>query len=68
MIACVINYPDAGKSCTSGEQCAGDCRAEAGAQVEAGQQINGVCQATSDRFGCFTTIDNGRADATICID
>ncbi len=68
MLQCVISYADAGKSCTSGDQCAGDCRASADVEVVAGQPIAGACQATSERFGCFTTVERGRAQATICID
>lgn len=66
-LQCVISYADAGKSCTSGSQCAGDCRTPA-VDVRPGQQVAGYCQATSDRFGCSTTVENGRAQATVCID
>lgn len=65
---CVISYADAGKSCTSGDQCQGDCRAAPDKVVDAGQAIAGVCQATSDRFGCYTKVENGRALSTICVD
>jgi hypothetical protein len=65
---CVINYADAGQSCTSGSQCAGDCRATSGVDVVPGQKVAGFCQATSDRFGCSTRVENGRAESTICID
>lgn len=67
-LQCVISYADAGKSCTSGSQCAGDCRAAPEADVPAGQPVAGYCQPTSDRFGCSTRVENGRAEATICID
>jgi hypothetical protein len=67
-LQCVLNYADAGKSCTSGEQCAGDCRAAPGTDAVPGQKVAGLCQATSDRFGCSTRVENGRALATICID
>lgn len=67
-LQCVISYADAGKSCTSGSQCAGDCRAGSGVDVAPGQPAAGYCQATSDRFGCSTRVENGRAQATICID
>ena len=67
-LQCVISYADAGKSCTSGSQCAGDCRAGSGVDIAPGQPVAGYCQATSDRFGCSTRVENGRAQATICID
>jgi hypothetical protein len=68
MLQCVIPYADAGKSCTSGDQCAGDCRASGEVEVVVGQAVAGSCQATSERFGCFTTVEGGRAQSTICID
>lgn len=67
-LQCVLSYADAGKSCTSGSQCAGDCRAEPGTEAVPGQPVAGYCQATSDRFGCSTQVEDGRAQSTICID
>ena len=67
-IQCVITYSDAGKSCKSGKECQGDCRAPTGAEVLPGQRSAGLCQATSDQFGCNTRIEDGRAEATLCID
>ena len=67
-LQCVIAYADAGKSCRSGADCAGDCRAEQGLDISPGQQAAGFCQATSDQFGCSTRVENGRAQSTICID
>ncbi|WP_333592567.1 hypothetical protein [Brevundimonas sp.] len=65
---CVVTYGDAGKACTDGGQCQGDCRAQPDATLREGQSARGVCQATSNRFGCFTTIKGGKAEATLCID
>ena len=67
-IQCVINYADAGKRCTDGAQCEGDCRTEPDVTAREGQSVTGQCQANSNRFGCFTTITNGKAEATLCID
>jgi hypothetical protein len=36
--------------------------------IEPGHPAAGVCQATSDRFGCSTRIERGQAQATICVD
>jgi hypothetical protein len=68
MPQCVLSYADAGRSCSSGDQCAGDCRVVPGMDPVPGQRVAGQCQATSDRFGCSTRVENGRAEATICID
>jgi hypothetical protein len=67
-LQCVIAYSDAGKACSSGSQCAGDCRADPGADAVPGRKVAGFCQATSDRFGCSTRVEGGVAQATICID
>ncbi len=67
-LQCVIAFADAGKSCSSGSQCAGDCQAKAGVDAAAGEKVAGFCQATSNRFGCSTQVENGRAQSTICID
>lgn len=67
-VQCVIAYADAGKPCTDGSQCQGDCRAEPAGAANEAAPVRGVCQAESNRFGCFTTIRNGRAEPTLCID
>ena len=65
---CIIRYADAGKRCTDGDQCAGDCRVAGETHLAEGARSAGVCSADSDRFGCHTTIEDGRATATLCID
>jgi hypothetical protein len=67
-LQCVVSYADAGKSCSSGSQCSGECRASPDSETVPGQAVAGNCQADSDRFGCSTKVENGRAQATICID
>ena len=34
----------------------------------AGTATAGVCQATSDRFGCHATVVDGKVGPTLCID
>ncbi len=65
---CIVKYADAGKSCTSGSQCAGDCRLEGNSGIAPGAAVTGQCQADSDRFGCHTTVEDGKAGQTLCID
>lgn len=65
---CVISYADAGKRCTDGDQCQGGCRIEGNSGVAPGAATAGVCQATSDRFGCNTPVEDGKAGTTLCID
>ena len=65
---CVIAYADAGKTCTDGDQCQGDCRIEGNDGLDAGSSVTGQCQASSNGFGCFTRVEDGRATATLCVD
>mgnify|MGYP000042839548 CR=1 FL=1 len=65
---CVLKYADAGKLCTDGGQCAGDCRIEASPFPNAGQTAEGQCQAESQNFGCHANVEGGKATAAICID
>lgn len=67
-VQCVIAYADAGKRCTDGDQCQGDCLAPATGAASAGQAATGQCAPTSNRFGCATRVEDGKADATLCID
>ncbi|HZW16115.1 MAG TPA: hypothetical protein VFF66_07650 [Brevundimonas sp.] len=78
---CIIRYADAGKRCTDGDQCQGDCRSEVslpppppGPPVVPKQSAppppahEGVCQADSDPFGCFAVIEDGKAAPMLCVD
>lgn len=68
-LQCVIAYADAGKRCTDGDDCQGDCRVEdVTAAPPAGAAAVGQCQARSGRFGCYATVEAGKAEATLCVD
>ncbi|MCS6624479.1 hypothetical protein N0B44_16290 [Roseibacterium beibuensis] len=68
-LQCVVSYTDAGQRCTDGADCQGDCRVEDVTNApSAGAAAVGQCQATSSRFGCYTTVEDGKAEATICVD
>lgn len=68
-LQCVISYADAGKRCTTGSDCEGDCRVEdVTTAPAAGIAAVGQCQATNSRFGCYTPVEDGKAGATICVD
>ena len=67
-LQCVTRYADAAKRCTSGDQCQGDCLYEGAAVPGANASVAGQCAADRNRFGCRTTIENGRAQPTLCID
>jgi hypothetical protein len=65
---CVVRYADAGKRCTDSDQCAGECRTADAARPAEGASVAGICQATSNQFGCFTRVEDGKAEATLCVD
>jgi len=67
-LRCVVSFADAGQPCTDGAQCQGDCRLPEDAKRRADGQAAGVCQANDDPFGCYTTVNAGRAGPTICVD
>lgn len=68
-LQCVIFYRDGGNRCTDSDQCEGSCRIPDVANLPpAGAAAVGQCQPTSSRFGCYTTVEDGKAEATICVD
>jgi len=67
-LQCVIKYADAGRPCRTGADCLADCRTDGHVAVLEGRETTGVCQADSNRFGCYTTIEDGKAQATLCVD
>lgn len=67
-IQCVVKYADAGKRCTTGSDCAGDCRVEQAPFPEAGATAVGQCQADNRPFGCYAKVENGKATPAICVD
>jgi hypothetical protein len=67
-LQCVVAYTDAGKRCTTGSECQGDCRVEQSPFPEDGASAVGQCQADSQPFGCHATVENGKATQAICID
>jgi len=66
---CVVPYADAGRRCTDSDQCEGQCRvADVTTRPAPGASVVGQCQVDSNPFGCHATVENGRAQATICVD
>lgn len=68
---CLIRFADAGRQCTDGSQCAGDCLVEPNAEMRArglrGEAV-GQCQPYTPYFGCNATVTAGRLSATLCVD
>ena len=65
-ISCVVRYADAGRVCSDGDDCQGNCRAESLDRTTG--PITGRCQETSDPCGCFANVEDGRVDAALCVD
>ena len=65
--ACVVTYKDAGKACTDGSQCEGDCWGEA-RPFAPGEPAKGTCQPTNMPFGCNSRVNNGVASPVLCVD
>ena len=65
---CVIKYADAKKPCTDGDQCQGDCRIEDTPFPAEGAAAHGQCQADSRPFGCYATVEDGKATPALCVD
>jgi hypothetical protein len=66
---CVIPFTDAARRCTDGDQCLGDCRVSPNvASPPPGQSVVGQCQIDSSPFGCNTSIEDGKAQPTLCVD
>ncbi|WP_310541332.1 hypothetical protein [Phenylobacterium sp.] len=66
--ACVIAYPDAGKTCSDKSDCRGRCLHEGEAPSDPAAAVTGRCQSTSDPCGCFTTVVQGRMGPGLCVD
>lgn len=67
---CVAPHADAGQPCTDSDQCVGQCRIDnaAARSSAAGASVVGQCQADSNPFGCYATVEDGKAQARICVD
>lgn len=65
---CVQTYADAGNVCTDASDCLGLCLSPSGVDATPGERMSGECKATDSPFGCYTTIADGRAEGTLCVD
>ena len=67
--SCVVKYADAGKTCRDGDECQGkQCRYNGKPVTDSTTEVTGSCVATSDPCGCFTLVQDGKADAALCVD
>ncbi|WP_101925048.1 hypothetical protein [Luteimonas rhizosphaerae] len=62
---CLRQTTDAGKACTTSEQCEGLCVAPEG--TTDGATVGGTCSVTTNPFGCQQRVHDGVA-TTLCVD
>lgn len=68
---CVTPRPDAGKACTGSSECDGDCiyaPKPGEPRPQPGDPVAGICQATSNDYGCRDQVEEGRFVGTLCVD
>ena len=68
---CAEPLADAGKSCQSSSDCAGDCILAPKPdqpRPEPGQPAAGVCQSFNYPYGCREQVEDGRFIGTLCVD
>ena len=66
--ACVLNFSDAGKSCTDSDQCQGNCYADLSQGPPDGKPVAGKCAVNSNPCGCNSRVEDGKATPTLCVD
>ncbi len=57
---CQIPSQDAGKSCTDNSQCTYKCISTS--------EVSGKCATYKNTYGCFSIVENGKAQQTLCAD
>ena len=66
---CVQTYADAGKACTGSSDCLGQCILDSShGSVPMGGAATGTCQVTDSPFGCYQTVEDGKAQPEKCVD
>jgi putative hemolysin len=68
MPACVIPSRDAGKACTDGDQCQGDCWASPDTSPGRDGKASGYCQPDNMPFGCHAAVEDGVLQPALCAD
>lgn len=64
---CIQTPPDAGQACSDSSDCLDRCML-VGEFTEYGAPATGQCSQSDSPFGCFQTVENGRAEPALCVD
>tara|TARA_Y100000052_G_scaffold27583_1_gene36791 strand:+ start:10376 stop:10687 length:312 start_codon:yes stop_codon:yes gene_type:complete len=68
---CTQQFADGGQFCRDGSECSGRCMAPDGPRMDENGEmlpVTGVCARTDNPFGCYSTVKDGYATSTICVD
>ena len=63
---CVINFTDAGKTCSDSSECQGRCLAVPKAERQ--ESVTGKCSPSNNPCGCISIVTKGVASPVMCID
>lgn len=64
---CLMKTKDAGQTCTDSDQCEGSCVSyEEG--LKRGDSAKGICTSHNTLVGCFTSIEDGKVEMSLCVD
>lgn len=64
---CVETFEDAGAECLGSRDCQGECILR-DVDLTQGQSAVGTCSIDSALFGCYTIIEEGKSQGSICVD
>ncbi len=68
MYRCVMQFSDAGKSCSDSAECQGSCL-NSNRLIETNtSNVVGQCASTDSPFGCREIVENGVGKGFLCID
>jgi len=63
---CVRPYADAGKTCSDGDQCEGECVYPGNGFPKAGTEVSGVCEAKTGTLSCRSLVRKGKYESEPC--
>ena len=63
---CIRPYADAGKVCTDGDQCEGECIYSGKGFPQAGTEVSGACEAKTGTLSCRALVTKGKFGLEEC--
>lgn len=65
---CIFKASDAGKTCSDSKACEYRCLASSAFTPKETKKVTGICQASSNPFGCRSEVIKGVAQPALCAD